>query len=542
LSGINLQGDISGLIPGKGDTLPDHGNTKNDDGRTGLQSAENTSGRETKDDLQACGSRLQGIMDSSPIPQFVIDRDHRILYWNRALEHYSGIRANDVVGTTQHWKAFYPGERPCMADLLVDGIVETIPQWYEGKYRKSPHVDGAYDADDFFPHLGKSGVWLHFTAALIKDDTGTVTGAVETLEDITDKKLAELELRRNESRLHDIIHGSPIPQFVIDRDHRILYWNRALEHYSGIRANDVVGTNQHWKAFYPGERPCMADLLVDGMMEKIPQWYEGKYRKSPLVDSAYDATDYFPSLGEKGTWLYFTAALIKDAGGKIMGSVETLEDITERKDAEEKILAQLNEKTVLLREIHHRVKNNLQIIISLLNLQSRFYIGDEVIKNVLLESQNRVKAMSFVHEKLYQAKDISQIDFYDYVQFLVSHLFATYGVDRKKIHVTIGIHDLVFDLNTAIPVGLILNELISNTLQHAFPDGREGEITLSAHAADGAVLISVSDNGIGLTSKQDWRELQTLGLKLVISLVDQLAGTIELAEGEGTTFNIKVPR
>jgi PAS domain S-box-containing protein len=287
--------------------------------------------------LRKSENKLSAIVRGSPIPQFVIDRDHKVIQWNEALEKYSGISVKEVLGTNQQWKAFYTKERPCMADLLVEGQIEKIPQWYSGKYTTSPLIKDAYEATDFFPHMGKSGTWLHFTAAPIRDFEGIIIGAVETLEDITERKKAEQALRDGENKLSAIVRGSPIPQFVIDRDHKVIQWNEALEKYSGISVKEVLGTNQQWKAFYTKERPCMADLLVEGQIEKIPQWYSGKYIKSTLIKDAYEATDFFPHMGKSGTWLHFTAAPIRDENGKILGAVETLEDITAMKDAEKEL-------------------------------------------------------------------------------------------------------------------------------------------------------------------------------------------------------------
>jgi PAS domain S-box-containing protein len=137
---------------------------------------------------------------------------------------------------------------------------------------------------------------------------------------------------------YNLLQGLPIPTFVIDHDHRVIYWNRALEELSGIKAEDVVGTRQHWRAFYGSERPCMADLLVDESPETVPRWYTGKFIKSKLIDEAYEATDLFPDLGDRGKWLRFTAAVIRNAGGALVGAVETLEDITETKQAEAALL------------------------------------------------------------------------------------------------------------------------------------------------------------------------------------------------------------
>ena len=156
---------------------------------------------------------------------------------------------------------------------------------------------------------------------------------------------------------------------MIDKFHNILYWNKALEEYSGIRASEVIGTNQQWRVFYPHERPCMADLLVDGAVGKIPQCYEGKCSPLKFIEGAYNATNFFPKPGKTGTWLYITAAPIRDTEGNIIGAVETLEDITNSGLAEETIRVSLAEKEILLQEIRHRVKNDLTAILSLIDLQ-----------------------------------------------------------------------------------------------------------------------------------------------------------------------------
>jgi len=280
---------------------------------------------------------LHSIVQGFSIPAFVIGKDHKVIYWNRALEKLSKIPMREVVGTNRHWKAFYAEERPCMADLLIDGITERIPKWYEGKYMKSNLLEDAYEATDFFPDLGEKGRWLRFTAAAIKDAKERLVGAVETLEDITERMSAELARREGEQQLYRVIEGSPIATFVIGLDHKVLYWNRALEQLSRIPAKEVIGTNQHWRAFYAKERPCMADLLVDQSLETVPEWYRGVSR-SKLLDETFEAEGFFPDLGENGRWLRFTAAAIRSSRGVLVGAIETLEDFTERKLTEQRLL------------------------------------------------------------------------------------------------------------------------------------------------------------------------------------------------------------
>jgi len=155
--------------------------------------------------------------------------------------------------------------------------------------------------------------------------------------DVTERKRVEEALRESEQRLRTMLHGSPIPIFIVDKDHRVIYWNKALEEYSGVKAEEVTGTDQHWRAFYTEKRPCMAALLVDKATEEIPQWYPGRCSKSELVEEAYEATDFFPALGQEGEWLRFTAAAIRDSRGNLLAVMETLEDITEHKKAEEQL-------------------------------------------------------------------------------------------------------------------------------------------------------------------------------------------------------------
>jgi PAS domain S-box-containing protein len=177
--------------------------------------------------------------------------------------------------------------------------------------------------------------------------------------DITKSRLAEQAYRNSENLLTAIVRGSPIPQFVIDRHHRVIQWNAALEQYSGIRAEEVIGTNQQWRAFYPDERPCMADLIVDAGSDSIAHWYSGKFTVSRLIEGGYEATDFFPHMGPSGTWLHFTAAPLLDATGTIIGAVETLDDVSDTKRAEE-ALRQTNKKLNLLSSItRHDILNQL---------------------------------------------------------------------------------------------------------------------------------------------------------------------------------------
>jgi PAS domain S-box-containing protein len=217
--------------------------------------------------------------------------------------------------------------------------------------------------------------------------------------------------------------------------------------------------------------------------------------------------------------------------------VMVVRDITERKLAEDNIKSSLEEKNVLLREIHHRVKNNMQIISSLLNLQTR-YITDEKVVDVLKESQNRVKSMAMIHETLYQSEGFAKIGFSDYVNNLVTYLLQSY-VDRDHVKIITDVDvDIFLDIDTAIPCGLIINELITNSLKHAFPNITNGQIKIKLIRSDDRFILNVKDNGVGFPEMLDFRNTDSLGLQLINSLVMQLDGSIELKNDGGTEFII----
>jgi len=213
-------------------------------------------------------------------------------------------------------------------------------------------------------------------------------------------------------------------------------------------------------------------------------------------------------------------------------------EIESRKNAENKIKLSLEEKNILLQEIHHRVKNNMQIISSLLNLQTR-YVDDEEAVNVLKESQNRVRSMAMIHEKLYQSNDLSHINFVDYIQSLVSNLFYSYNIKNLQIKSILEIDDIRLNMETAVPCGLIISEIVSNSLKYAFPNEMHGEILVSLKSVEDGYELIISDNGVGLPEELDFDNNKSLGLILVKSLTEQIDGEITIHRNHGTEFKIR---
>lgn len=232
----------------------------------------------------------------------------------------------------------------------------------------------------------------------------------------------------------------------------------------------------------------------------------------------------------------------RDSEGRVIGFRGIFRDVSLRKQAEDQLQASLRDKDVLLQEIHHRVKNNLQVIQSLLNLQART-IKDPLALEAFKESRDRIRSMSLVHEKLYLSPDLSHIDMANYLQSLSTDLFHSSRVDKNKVDIKVEAEEVQVSIDKAIPLGLILNELISNSLKHAFPGGRSGQIRVGLAPVDkGRILLTAWDNGIGFPKDMDLRKTQSMGFRVVMALVRQLNGTIGFHQEVGTEVRITLPK
>ncbi|NOQ46409.1 MAG: PAS domain-containing protein, partial [Desulfobulbaceae bacterium] len=235
-----------------------------------------------------------------------------------------------------------------------------------------------------------------------------------------------------------------------------------------------------------------------------------------------------------------TGVPLRDDQGRLTSVLKVAQDITERREAEQQIQEALQEKEILLREIHHRVKNNMQVISSLLKLNARF-INNEQALLAFAESRNRIRAMALIHETLYQSDNMATIDLQEYVQRLVRNLIRVYDVHHDRIQVRIDTDDVSLNLEDATPVGLIINELLSNAFKYAFPGDREGEIVLSMReTTDEHIELTIRDNGIGMPQGMDIHQVKSsMGVQLVLGLVEgQLGGTINVKSDRGTTVSI----
>ena len=356
------------------------------------------------------------------------------------------------------------------------------------------------------------------------------------LEQRVAERAAELEastmrLRESEESFRAIFENAGIGISVLNRDTRLLKVNPTMQEMLGYSAAEVLSMEMAaWT--YP------EDLLIDNdLFQEVFAGSLDRYQ----VEKRYIRKD-----GEL-LWGRFTATAITDTAGRPQFVIGMLEDITERKLAEaqlrageERLKAALHEKEVLLKEIHHRVKNNLQIIASLLSLQSdQLKDPDDLV--LFEDTQHRVKSMALIHESLYRTGDLARFNFARYIDGLCTDLLQSYGNGTSHIRLHAELDELIFDVDTAVPCGLIINELLTNALKYAFPDGHPGDIYIGLRAEAGQVTLSVRDTGIGFPANLDFRHTESLGLQLVSMLTEQLGGTIALARDCGTAFAVTFP-
>jgi|GEM_PF-1914137 len=335
-------------------------------------------------------------------------------------------------------------------------------------------------------------------------------------------KKSNEEIISSKEYTDNIIKSMKDSLIVVSQDGIIKRANNATILLLGFTEQEIIGQPIN-KIIPDGDK-----LLLNNMKCDI-----GKKRNPPCEETS------FISKGQKKIDIIFSASIMYDKYGNIQDIVCVAQDITERKRSEKIVEDSLHDKEVLLREIHHRVKNNMQIISSLLSHQME-NINDNTIKDIFAESQNRILSMALVHEKLYQSSDLRDIDFKEYINDLAANLFESYR-KSENIKININVKDIFLDIDLAIPTGLIINELITNSLKYAFPGSMKGEINISFRSTDeNSFELVIGDNGIGFPKDLDFRKTKSLGLHLVTILAEkQLHGSIDINRNKGTEFQIK---
>lgn len=344
--------------------------------------------------------------------------------------------------------------------------------------------------------------------------------------DITEKVKINQALEQERAYLNKLFEDTPLGIVMADPRAKVLRVNKEFERLFGYQGEEICGRN-------------IDELIIpSGESKKLKKIYDKLTKGQNVVFEAIRRTKKGKRIEVQIT---VTPIIIK---GESKGFYALYQDITRRKRAARRLKESLKEKTVLLQEIHHRVKNNMQLMASLLRLQALKSQNKE-FQEMVEVSQNRIRSMALIHESLYQFKNLARIDFTNYVQRLVGHLYSIFMAKEKgkDIKVNIEVHDVFLDINQAIPCGLIINELVSNAFKYAFIDCNRGRIEVKLYPIEKKnYQLIVSDDGVGLPEEVDLGEPQTLGLQIVTDLVGQLGGHLQVERTKGTTFKIIFPQ
>lgn len=410
--------------------------------------------------------------------------------------------------------------RPC------ESIYENPLSWVGAVYHKDytrvrAAIDNKkgeeYDEEYRIVRPDREVRWIRDTAVPVRDASGQVSRVVGIAQDITAQKEAEERLRATSKLLSTLIDNLQVGILVENDFRHVMHVNEAFCNMFDVKLDPESRLGMDPRLILK-QQPSHGKRMDQIIKNALPCRGE----ELATNDGRIFNRDYIP-LSIDGTsnlhlWQY--------------------EDITERRRSEGQVRSSLKEKEVLLKEIHHRVKNNLQIISSLLNLQS-MQIRDPHTAQVFRDSQSRVKAMALVHERLYQSADLARIDFSGYVQDVTNHLLRSYQTGPHGIRLRLDVDPVALNIDTAVPCALIINELVSNSLKYAFPNGRKGEIRIRLAQVDREHLnLLISDNGVGFPEAVSFETTESLGLQLVRSLVEQISGTVQYRNGSGTEFDI----
>ncbi len=444
----------------------------------------------------------QNLIDSSLDMIIAADSNDKIIEFNKAAELSFGYLKKEIVG------------KPITVLYKNQSELKEISEQLK--------TQGAYAGEIINVDKYGNEFTSYLSASLLYDEDGQVIGSMGVSRDVTDIKEAEKQIRISEEKYRDLFENAIDLIQSVNHEGKFDYvnqsWLKALEYTSEevkeLYFLDIVHpkSKAHCKKYF-------ADILNRrNTSNQLQISFITKSGKELIVEGNISAkyTDY--GVSTRGIF----------------------HDITERVKAEQEIKKSLKEKETLLKEIHHRVKNNLQIISSILNLQST-YVHDKNVLNVLKESQFRIKSMAYIHESLYQNKDFSQINFSEYITNLSKNLLYSYRKLDSLVELKLQLDEVFLDIDTSIPLGLIINELLTNSLKYAF-NNKKGILTIKLKQDKQKIQLKIADNGVGLPENFDIYTTETLGLQLVTTLAEQIDANLQCINKNGTQFIITINR
>jgi PAS domain S-box-containing protein len=366
--------------------------------------------------------------------------------------------------------------------------------------------------------ITKSGKlkWINDKSYPLFDEVGEVERFVSIAEDITKRTLAEQALKKSEEEYSKLFHSIGEGVGKVDQNEVFIFCNDAAERIFGVPTGTLKGRS-------------LNEFVTDEEWQRIAA--ESAKREAG-ESSKYELK--IISANSKKKIIGVTASPNYDSTGKFVSTFGVFIDITARKLAEEKVQSLLKEKEILLREVHHRIKNNMTTIESLLRLHTRRTENEEVISS-LMDAGNRIKSMRILYDKLLRSDNFSDISIFEYLSPLINEVMEVFP-EKDEVQINKQIEDFEINAKLVFPLGIIINELFTNIMKYAFKDNVNNEVTIAASKRNGKALIVVQDNGIGISEEIDLKTTTSFGLKLVDMLIEQIDGSIEIVRENGTKF------
>lgn len=465
-----------------------------------------TSRVKVQEDLKESNRRFELMANGSQGLIFVTNGNGEHLFVNDSYLEFFGVTAEQVSGTK--WQPLvHPEDKSHYLKSIAEAIKKQQPLNHQLRALRS---DGEWR-------------WIETSAMPRFSADNKYIGHVGISIDIDDRKKAEDKEKLLTKQLQLVLNAADMGWWHYDPTTKILKYDKRFKEIFNLDGDETTN-DKIFKLIHPDDLPEILEKLEYALDPENPRIYPTNYRIF-----REDEIRWIESHG-------LTTFYAKETKKQARGVVGIVRDITDSIIAERKLRGSLKEKDVLLKEIYHRVKNNMQIIASLLSLQIE-HVDEEHSKEILRDSQSRVKTMAMIHEKLYLSSDLSHINFKSYVDNLISNILYTYGVNKERIKLNLDVDNVNLNMETAIPIGLIINELVVNSIKYAFPD-RSGKITIKLKEDTGNYVLTVGDNGVGLPGGLDLDSLKSLGLVLVTNLVEQIDGKLTMKNQNGTMFRV----
>ena len=444
---------------------------------------------------------LEGFLEAAPDAIVVVDWSGNIVIVNHLAQRLFGYSRQELLG------------------MPIEGLVPQRFRKHHAGYRddyfREPHTRPMGEGRELSGRRKDGSEFpVEISLSPLKTETGTLV--ISIIRDTTARKKVE-------ARFRGFLEAAPDAIVVVNREGKMVILNTQAERLFKHTRENLLG--------------MPVETLVPERFRGRHAGHRGGFFVDPRVRPMGSGLELF-GLRSDGSEFPVEISLspIETEEGVLVSAA--IRDISDRKLVETKLRASLNEKEVLLKEIHHRVKNNLQIVSSMLNLQMD-QLSDPKAIELFKESQNRVRSIALFHERLYQSRDLGRVEIAEYLKGLANGSFATYGVNPDDIVLAVHTEDIPLGVDAAISCGLIVNELVSNSLKHAFPDRRKGQVEVTLRSAATDVVLEVADNGVGVPATLDFRSPSTLGLKLVAIFTEQLGGTMDLTREGGTRFSLR---